>query len=151
MTKSILSIATALLAAATLFTSAAQACISCEYVPEVTKTPHPSEVYAKKLERKRVNIAAKQRVERPSKKRAPKIETARVEQPVAKKVEAKAAETPVPAPAETANSTPVETTPATDEKPIETASLPEGTDITGEMTCKKFIPTAEVTISVPCE
>ena len=37
MTRKIFAIATALLAAPALFASAAEACISCEYVPEVVR------------------------------------------------------------------------------------------------------------------
>ena len=42
MTRTIIAIASALLAAMSLFASAAEACISCEYVPSVVNSPSKS-------------------------------------------------------------------------------------------------------------
>jgi len=155
MNRTILAIATALLSASTLFASAAQACISCEYVPEVTRT-HERSHAAKSFQKKRAIVAAREIPARASKKRPAKIATAKAE-PVAKKLE--------PKKIDTAKADPVET-PKVESKPIETATLTEAEAPTadaeapaateepqaaGPVTCKKFIATAGVTITVPCE
>jgi hypothetical protein len=161
MNRTILAIATALLSATTLFASSAQACISCNYVPEVVNTPHPA--HAKK---KRV-IVAKEQAARPAKKRIAKTETAKLA-PVAKKAEPKKIETaaaePVQAPA-VAEAPAAATTEAPVERPVSASTLLQGggakpADKPAEETkvaevepvgCKRFIPTAGVTITVPCE
>ncbi len=152
MTRTILAIATALLSASTLFASAAQACISCSYTPEVVNTPTPG-MRAKSYEKKRIQAAIPAHVARPAaKKHAPKIETAAVE-PVAKK-------------AETTEATSVKTQSSSEPGHISTASLLErGTaaptteatpaapeqKVDQDVGCKKFIPAASVTVTVPCE
>jgi hypothetical protein len=157
MNRTILAIATALLSATTLFASSAKACISCNYVPEVVNTPHPA--HAKK---QRV-IVAKEQAARPAKKRIAKVETAKAA-PVAKKAEPKKVETaaaePVQTPAVTEAPATTEAT-VERERPVSASTLLQsgGAKPTEEtkvaevepIGCKRFIPTAGVTITVPCE
>ena len=157
MNRTSLAIATALLSATTLFASSAQACISCNYVPEVVNTPHPA--HAKK---KRV-IVAKQQAARPAKKRVVKVETAKVA-PVAKKAEPKKVETAAAEPVQTpvvAEAPATTEAPVERERPVSASTLLQGGGAEpAEETkvaevepvgCKRFIPTAGVTVTVPCE
>lgn len=155
MNRTILAIATALLSATTLFASSAQACISCSYVPEVVNTPHPAHAAKKK----RV-IVAKEQAARPAKKRVAKVETAKAE-PVAKKAEPKKIETAAAAPVQTPAVTEASATETPVERPVSASTLLQsGGKKPAEETkvaeaepigCKRFIPTAGVTITVPCE
>lgn len=160
MTKITLSIAAAAIAASTLFTSAAEACISCNYVPEVVTAGN------KKAARKEVYAATPAPA---PKKRIAKIPPARkkyevAKAPAPKKIEtAKAPETAKPV--ETAQAEPAATdTPlaATEprEKPISTSALietrgstpqEEPTAVADAQTCKKFFPAVGMTLTVPCE
>lgn len=119
--------------------SPAQACISCEYTPEVAKTP------LKASPKGRVSKAAKNRAS-PAKKRIAKPQPASAPE---KKVD-------------TATKTvPVETQTEAEGSDVSTAALGQGdAKPTGETTesgsgtevgCKKFSPTAGKTIPVPCE
>ena len=72
MAKIILAFAIAFFGAMTVFTSAAEACISCDYVPNVVNSPSKS-YGAKRYKKERVNRAAKKRKARPAKK----VETAK--------------------------------------------------------------------------
>jgi len=157
VTRTILAIATALLAAPTLLASAAEACISCEYVPEVVRsssTSHEAKPYTKV----RVYTEAKERRTRPAKESIAKSET------IAKKVEtAKAA--PIETQAENENSTistataaPIKTQTVNENSTISTAALVDGEETPAEETkvsknvgCKKFFPSVGMTLSVPCE
>jgi hypothetical protein len=159
MNRTSLAIATALLSATTLFASSAQACISCNYVPEVVNTPHPAHAKKKRL------IVAKEQAARPAKKRIAKPETAKVAS-VAKKAEPKKVETAAAEPVQTPAVTEAPaTTEAPVERPVSASTLLQGggaepADKPAEETkvaevepvgCKRFIPTAGVTITVPCE
>jgi len=145
MNRTILAIATALLSASTLLASAAQACISCEYTPEVVNTPvrgHSA------FQKKSTYVAAREIPARPSKKKPAKVAVAKAE-PV---------KTLAPKKIETAKAEPV-VAPKAESKPVETASLneveavsaDEEQKVAGALTCKKFIPTAGMTVTVPCE
>jgi len=147
MTRTILASAAALLAAATLFASAAQACISCSYVPPVVHTP----VYgAKHCAKPRVRAAV--RTHRAVKRRVVESET-RV-----KSVKAAIAEpAPESTPASTAavnenSSIAVANTKAAQ---IETAkpakSEPVKREAKAKTDCKKFFPSVGMTLTVPCE
>ncbi|MDQ8700534.1 hypothetical protein [Hyphomicrobium sp. LHD-15] len=143
MNRTILASALALISATTFFASAAEACISCNYVPEVVNTPSPHD--AKRFQKKRVIVAQPQRAA-PSKQRIAKSA------PAAKKVEtAKAAE---PKSIETAKADiPSES------KTISTAALLEDGDrpaqetqeVAQDVGCKKFFPTIGQTLTVPCQ
>jgi hypothetical protein len=171
MTRITLTIAAVAIAASTLFASGAQACISCEYVPEVVhagqkKAARKQQMHvAKPTPKKR--IAKTPSRPKKSKKydvaKAPapkKVETAKAPQ-TAKPVETAKAETTETEKTETTE-TAAESTPATEprEKPISTAAVLEGGGIsqTEEQpvideatTCKKFFPAVGMTLSVPCE
>lgn len=141
MTRTISAIATVLLAATGFFASNAEACISCDYVPEVSKSSSKPPVAKQKKER--AYKATKERAARPPKKQIAK---------------------PQPAPdksdtVDTATKTvPVETQTGTEGSGVSTAALGEGEEkpaeepaANGEVGCKKFSPTAGTTINVPCE
>ena len=154
MTRTSLAIAAALFAATTFLSSGANACISCNYVPEVVNTPvysHGAKSYSKSYSKKRVYQAAKKKA-RPAKRqivetetKARKVETAKVVEP--KVVEPEVVETEV----ETENST------------ISTASVDKGEagepkaaaspepKVSKAVGCKKFFPTVGMTLTVPCE
>jgi hypothetical protein len=142
VTRKILAIATALLAAPALFASAAEACISCEYVPEVVRGSQTSDAPAH-YARERVYAVEREHIARPAKRVvrdervAKTVETADTA-PV--KTEANnenssisLASTEVAAPAKVAV---VEAVKQAAAKPVD---------------CKKFFPSVGITLSVPCE
>ncbi len=81
MTRTFLATATALIAAGTLLSPAAQACISCEYVPEVVRA-HQTNNDGPSYHKSHSYSASAERAVRASKKRIAKSE------PVAKSVKA---------------------------------------------------------------
>jgi hypothetical protein len=148
MTRTILASTAALVAAATLFASAAQACISCSYVPPVVHTP----VYgAKHCAKPRVYTAA--RKPRAAKARIVESET-KVKKVRSAKIAEPAAET---APASTAavnenSSIAVANTEAAQVKIEEPAkSEPVKREAKAKVDCKKFFPSVGMTLTVPCE
>lgn len=148
MNRTVLASAFAVIAASTLFGSAAEACISCNYVPEVVNTPSPHD--ARRAQKKRVIVAQPRREVAPAKQRiakadpAPnKVETAKAVESAPQKVETATA----PAPAET------------ERKRISTAALLESrgrqpepeAQVAQDVGCKKFFATIGQTLTVPCE
>ncbi|MCC7252310.1 hypothetical protein [Hyphomicrobium sp.] len=150
MTRTILSLATALFAA-TALTSAAEACISCEYVPEVV---HSKPAGTKTYTKKRIHAAGKERAA-PSKRvvktqtvkkvdTTKKVETAKKAEPAAK------VETVETAPA-------AETT--SERGRVSTATLlemggraqTEEPEATTDAGCTKFFPATGQVMQVPCE
>lgn len=179
MIRTILAFCVALLIWEPLFVSPAAACISCEYTPEVVNTPHPSvrkkkraTIAKERPARKRApareiavpktvapNVVAKEVI-------APKDDVAPAgvapqdvakEEPVAETYTASKKPSAAPAdpidertdtrPSMQASTTTPEPTAGTPDtpKPIEEAKAPE------ELGCKKFIPTAGITVSVACD
>jgi hypothetical protein len=156
VTRTFLATATALIAAGTLLSSAAQACISCEYVPEVVRG-HQTNNDGPSYHKSHSYSASAERAVRASKKRIAKSE------PVAKSVKAaKVEKQDKPAKiAKVAKTEPVEATSAESENSaitvaaadtavkeapvakIEAAAKP--TD------CKKFFASVGMTLTVPCE
>lgn len=137
MTRTIFAIATALLSATTLFAPAAEACISCEYTPEVVSVGSKSHA-AKTYEKTSARLA---------KERAAKA------QMIARKVETAKA-----APAATTKVAAVEAQPANETKTISSASPvaaeaapAEETKVAVDVGCKKFVPAVGATVTVPCE
>lgn len=157
MARKFLVLAAALVATSTLLAPAAQACISCEYVPEVTRTPVKGQKAAARASRKHVRVAATPRQAGRSKQRLAK---APVQKVPAQKIEARKA--PVQKVAE-AKAAPAHVEPvAAENKPISTAALletkgvqgasNEETEVAGaDVGCKKFFPTVGKTMTVPCE
>ncbi len=169
MTRTILATA-ALLAAATLATTGAQACISCEYVPEVVRSsstlPHTGHYYAAEPYQKKRTVKAAI-IDRPalraakvakqakfakaepekSAKAAPVIAKAET---VEKKVEKKAEKTI--AKVETENSS---VTLASNADVVTNAKAPveeTATTTAAKPTdCKKFFASVGMTLTVPCE
>lgn len=149
MTRTAFTIVLAALATTTFFASAAEACISCNYVPEVVNTPSPHD--AKRFQKKRIIVAQPQRVNPPAKQRIAKSD------PAPKKVEtAKAVEAAKPI--ETASAAPIESQAKIEPRRISTSSLLETrgaptdeTKVAQDVGCKKFFPTIGQTVTVPCE
>jgi len=153
MTRSILTLAAAIVSATAFFAPAAQACISCEYTPEVVNTPVYShgDYYER---RSRVRAVVKVRRIRPEREFvAVEREPKKVE---AEKVEAKAD------PIELA---PVALDVSSENSSISTASIDRNETIAVDATpvhepktstaskalgCKKFFPTVGMTLTVPC-
>jgi len=144
MTKSLLSIAAAVIAATTLFGSAAEACISCNYVPEVVNTPVRG---ANAVQKKRVVVAKAARTA-PAQKQvpsqvAPKKDQVAVTEPAAAPSATTSRETSAPTEARLLAGAPAVEAPTVEDKA-------EPTQV-ADLGCKKFIPTAGVTVSVPCQ
>jgi 7-keto-8-aminopelargonate synthetase-like enzyme len=143
MAKTLLALAAALLAAMTVFTSAAEACLSCEYVPEVLNSPsksyNPSKSYkSKRSSKKRTYTRTKKRKARPAKN----VDTAK-STPI--DVETEDENSAISAASEEANETVVETAVKTETTPKD---KPRTTKNVG---CKKFFPSVGMTLSVTCE
>lgn len=155
MTRIILTLATSLLASATLFASTAEACISCEYVPEVlsAKKDHTAKRAPKP---QRVQVVNKGQPDRPAKKSIAKAQPAK-KQAVAKAEPIAKAE-PAAKEVETATAAPVETKSELRETPISVASMldnprvpTEEPQVQQDVGCKKFFPAVGMTLTVPCE
>jgi hypothetical protein len=177
MIRTILILAVALLIWRPLFVTPAAACISCNYTPEVAKSPHPGgkarkravkerparkraparQIAVPKKDRGQNNVAAKETAA-PVKDAAADAAAQDVakQEPVetytASKKPSAAPADPVDEQSDTrpsmqaSTATPSPAAGASDTaKPIEEAKAP------GELGCKKFIPTAGITISVACE
>jgi 7-keto-8-aminopelargonate synthetase-like enzyme len=143
MAKTLLALAAALLAAMTVFTSAAEACLSCEYVPEVLNSPsksyNPSKSYkSKRSSKKRTYTRTKKRKARPAKN----VDTAK-STPI--DVETEDENSAISAASEETNETVVETAVKTETTPKD---KPRTTKNVG---CKKFFPSVGMTLSVTCE
>jgi hypothetical protein len=151
MNRTIIAIATALIAAPALFASGAQACISCEYTPEVVNTP----VYSHggySAGAKRAYRAAK--VHQP---RAPKKQVV-VRAPAPKKIEAaevapesEAAE--IPAVAQNSSIALAKADVAQNDDAAEktTPTAERAPAAKANVDCKKFFPSVGMTLTVPCE
>lgn len=150
MTRSILAIVSALFAATAFFASAAQACISCSYVPPVVNTPVYSHGGGYHHSNTRTYRAAKAHRARKAKRHI--VESA----PKAKKVQA-AKVTPESKPADTAavkeNSSisiaKTDVAPSDTDAPETTGSTDADTE--AKVGCKKFFPSVGMTLTVPCD
>jgi hypothetical protein len=165
MTRMIIATA-ALLAATTLATTGAQACISCEYVPPVVRAsstlPHTGHYYAAEPYQKKRTIKAS--IDRPviraakinkqanvakaeSATKSEPVKVAKTE-PVEKKVE-KAEKTI--AKVETENSS-VTLASADDAAPAKAQAEDKTAAVSAKPTdCKKFFASVGMTLTVPCE
>lgn len=174
MTRTIVALASAI-AAVAAYGTAAQACISCDYVPEVLKSGASGGGSYQARPSKRVRDYTEQRERRSSKKR---VTTRESEPPKAKTSTAKAAAT---VPTETAQSehsaitttgaaianqvkaaiTPPSSGPQTENSTISTARAAADTPTDAKpvehvaadknVGCKKYFPSTGLTLSVPCE
>jgi hypothetical protein len=173
VTCNFLATAAALLAAGTLFTSAAEACISCEYVPEVVRSsstlPHTghyyaAEPYAKKAARvaveprkrivrsepvaKKLNTAKADRSDKVERAEA-KVEKAERAEKAEKKV-AKAEPTETKKVAETENSS--ISLASNDTASVKDTVAKAAKEVSAKPTdCKKFFASVGMTLTVPCE
>lgn len=179
MTRTAIAIATAAIAAATLFTSAAQACISCEYTPEVARSSssgggearsYSRRSYSATIERrertskrrtadreraKSVKSAKSEKSDEPRSKRSVASTEKRVEPTTSAetKTTEKKVETAAAFPAVNENSTITTATlqPASDTPSSSKPVTADATTVKAEVGCKKFFPTVGLTLSVPCE
>ena len=154
MTRTILATAAALVAAAALSTTAANACISCEYVPEVVRSsstlPHTGHYYSAKpyIASKEHAAPAKRRVVK-SEPVAPKLDISKVEAKAEKKV-AKAEPTEKKA-AESENSS-ISLASNDDAAAVKATVVKAVKEVTAKPTdCKKFFASVGMTLTVPCE
>ncbi len=143
MIRTLLATAAALFGAATLFASAAEACVSCEYTPEVVNTPvygyaHAATHYHKK----RVYTAVKRAVRR--------VRDIADSEPEAKAVET-AKTAPVALDVKSENST-ISTASIDRNDAVEADAAPaDEPKVSKAVGCKKFFPTVGMTLTVPCE
>jgi transposase-like protein len=173
VTRKFLALAAALLAAPALFASAAEACISCEYTPEVVKGSQTSDAPAYRAhsyERtyvERDRAPAKKRIVRSEPVVKQQVDTAEAE-PVAKRAKsenssvASVAVTPVTEQAKVETKVDAKTA-RTENSSISVASTDEAAPAktpvaatTKEASakpidCKKFFPSVGLTLTVPCE
>jgi hypothetical protein len=177
VTRKFLALAAALLAAPALFASAAEACISCEYTPEVVKGSQTSDApayrartYERSYERtyvERDRAPAKKRIVRSEPVVKQQVDTAEAE-PVAKRSKsenssvASVAVTPVTEQAKVETKVDAKTA-RSENSSISVASTDEAAPAktpvaatTKEASakpvdCKKFFPSVGITLSVPCE
>ena len=173
MTRKFLALAATLLAAPALFASAAEACISCEYVPEVVRGSQTSDAprsYARERSyaAERERAPAKKRIVRREPVVKQQVDTAEAE-PVAKRsksenssVASVAAVTPVTEQAKVETKVDAKTA-RSENSSISVASTDEAAPAktpvaatTKEASakpvdCKKFFPSVGITLSVPCE
>jgi len=143
MAKTLLAIAIAFFGAMTVLAPAAEACISCEYVPEVlnstSKSNNPSRSYkSKRSTKKRTYTRTKKRKARP----AENVDTAKT--------------TPIDVETEDENSAisaaSVQTNEAVVENTVETETKRKDKPrTTKNVGCKKFFPSVGMTLSVTCK
>jgi hypothetical protein len=168
MTRTILTTATALLGAMTLLTPAAEACISCDYIPEVARSHATSDhgthfdsgtshgYGATHYRVKRSYAKASEPRERPAKKRIVKSEPESKKVKVAKAADPAPVKTDAPEKAETENSSVTTATLQTNDtadanEAPETKEAPAAKKASKNVGCKKFFPTVGMTLTVPCE
>lgn len=165
-TNLITSIASAL-GAMMLFTTAAQACISCEYVPEVLNSKNdsrrsyrPDVSYSAKIEMRERMARAQAAKARMANLQAAKIHAAKVRAAAAKRIETASItqkdETDTKPKAGNTASEPAASG-ANREKPVSTATLLVGESVSTEaepgkaVECKKLVAAVGTTVTVPCK
>ena len=162
VTRTFLATATALIAAGTLLSSAAQACISCEYVPEVVR-PHATSPLAYGRGDNAVShgssggYSVKRRIAK-SEPVAKSVKAAKVEKQDKPAKVAKVAKTET---VKVAKAEPVETTPAESENSaitvaaadavVKVAPVAKAETAAKPTDCKKFFASVGMTLTVPCE
>lgn len=149
MARNILALGTAFFVAASVFGSAAQACISCNYVPEVVNTPVRGQA-ALGASKKQRAYAANAKKERAARKPTTQIAKAAPvsKSTVAAKVTKEAA---VPAPVETLKDVPVSVASVIERKELALNDVKEEAAAVADVGCKKFFPAVGMTLTVPCE
>jgi hypothetical protein len=163
VTRTFIATATALIAAGTLLSSAAQACISCEYVPEVVRSHATSPLaYGRGDNAVSHGSSGGYSVKRRIAKSEPvskSVKAAKVEQDKPAKV-AKVAKTEK---VKIAKADPVETTPAESENSAITVAAAAADATVKDVPvakveaaakptdCKKFFASVGMTLTVPCD
>lgn len=163
MTRTLPALAAILFAAAAFVAPAAEACISCEYVPPVVNTPvHSfSGHYAPRRSYTAVRKRRARKIEREvveSKRKARKVETAEKQKPAKKTSVAKAqvekapvVKAPVQAKVESENSAISTASISKSDSDAKSDSKPADQEPGNTVGCKKFFPSVGMTLSVPCE
>ena len=163
MARKILALGAAIFFAASACGSAAQACISCNYVPEVVNTPVRGQAAlgASKKQRAYAANAKRERAARKATTQIAKAAPASKKEVVAKAEPAKTVEPVAKVIKEAAAQAPVETLKDTREIPVSVASVIEREALalndvkdetaTSDVGCKKFFPAVGMTLSVPCK
>ena len=83
MTRILLAFATILFASVALFNSAAQACISCNYTPEVVNTPNPNAAKSKKYKSHQAKRKPSSSKSKAARKKPPTTQAKKTSPPVA--------------------------------------------------------------------
>lgn len=156
MTRTLFSLAALVLAVFISAPSPASACISCNYTPEVAKTPSASAKPKPKKQVQRSAPAPRKKVVKRSRPVPKSTDTAKATPP--------ADTTPTDAnPAEEQTAKPAEEPAAEGSDAVSTATLdgtgsaqppeeiPQGDSSGAAMDCKRFSPTAGTTVPVPCD
>ena len=164
MNRIFLAIATALLASATLFGTPAEACISCEYTPEVVNTPNPNargkQPRTHQAKQKQRSPAKSQaaRKSQPAKTKQVKAAPARTAAPAVAKADPAPAAVEAAPEAQTETVEKVETGPRlTGSSALMQHSIPREEEpepvaaADAQHLCKKFVPAIGSTVSVPCD
>jgi hypothetical protein len=179
MTRTIPAIATALLIAPALFATAAQACISCNYVPEVVK--HSSTTYEARQHTRERSYTAEHDAPRRAKRivreaiakaaveadePAPRKQQAQIETKIETKTESKTENSSISSAAKAAAIETPKTEPklargenssislaSTEIAAAENAPVAEtAKEVSAKpVDCKKFFPSVGMTVTVPCE
>lgn len=165
MTSIRFAVAAALFAAASLIASTAEACVSCNYTPEVVNTPTKTQK-AKRAERP-ARETKKRVAKRPPAHQRPEPEIARKPPANEPDTEADTAAAPAnepatetvakaPAAATEPAAAPVDTEPRSTSSSATTAFANRGVRTEepaadAAVGCKRFSPTAGTTVPVPCD
>jgi hypothetical protein len=160
VTRTFIATATALIAAGTLLSSGAQACISCEYVPEVVR-PHATSplAYGRGDNAGSHGSSGGYSVKRRIAKTEPvakSVKAAKVEKQDKPAKVAKVAKTET---VKVAKADPVEATPADSENSaitvaaavVKDAPVAKAETAAKPTDCKKFFASVGMTLTVPCE
>lgn len=147
VTRTVLTVAALLFGASTLLGSTAQACVSCEYVPEVVNTPTKKSLHAKRKHKKSPPVA---RQTAPTRKHVGKSGS------IARTAPAKVETAPAKSDVAKTDAETEGTQRLTGSSALIQSSLPSPQPVTAaaeseEGACKKFFPAVGKTLSVPCE
>lgn len=163
MTRTFIATATVLIAAGTLLSSGAQACLSCEYVPEVVR-PHATSPLAYGRGDNAVShgssggYSVKRRIAK-SEPVAKSVKAAKIEK---QDKPAKVAKAPKPEPVKVAKTEPVEAktqaqnensaiTVATADTAAKEEPVAKAETAAKQTDCKKFFASVGMTLTVPCD
>lgn len=146
MTRTILAASAVVFALAALFSSSAEACISCNYTPEVVNTPVGPQKARKAARREKVAPPARNSIAKRPPVREP-VEAAK-EREAPKDVATGKEATPPDAEADAGGKSSGSATAALTEHEAAKAEQPKAESAVG---CKKYSAAVGATVTVPCE